>query len=101
MKSVRPKKFLGQHFLKDLNTARAIADTVDACPDLPVLDEAVAVDTPPGEGISVRALLPHLPHHLIYQFVHLGHLMCRLVCFLCGFLKLDRVLLIRPKLQRL
>ena len=38
MKSVRPKKFLGQHFLKDLNVARAIADTVDACPDLPILE---------------------------------------------------------------
>ena len=35
MKQVRPKKNLGQHFLTDLNIAKAIADTVDACPDLP------------------------------------------------------------------
>lgn len=38
MKSVRPKKFLGQHFLKDLPTAQAIADTVDAAPGLPILE---------------------------------------------------------------
>ena len=37
MKTVRPKKNLGQHFLVDLNIAKAIADTVDACPDIPVL----------------------------------------------------------------
>lgn len=38
MKSVRPKKNLGQHFLIDLNIAKAIADTVDACPEIPVLE---------------------------------------------------------------
>ena len=35
MKLVKPKKFLGQHFLKDLQVAKDIADTVDACPDIP------------------------------------------------------------------
>ena len=30
IKSVRPKKNLGQHFLTDLGIAKAIADTVDA-----------------------------------------------------------------------
>ena len=34
MRAVRPKKNLGQHFLTDLNIAKAIADTVDACPDI-------------------------------------------------------------------
>ena len=34
MKQVRPKKNLGQHFLTDLSIAKAIADTVDACPEL-------------------------------------------------------------------
>ena len=29
MKLVKPKKFLGQHFLKDLKVAQDIADTVD------------------------------------------------------------------------
>jgi 16S rRNA (adenine1518-N6/adenine1519-N6)-dimethyltransferase len=38
MKQVRPKKNLGQHFLTDLSIAKRIADTVDACPDLPVLE---------------------------------------------------------------
>ena len=36
MKAVKPKKNLGQHFLTDLNIAKRIADTVDACPDIPV-----------------------------------------------------------------
>ena len=35
MKRVRPKKNFGQHFIIDLNIAKAIADTVDACPDCP------------------------------------------------------------------
>ena len=30
MRLVKPKKFLGQHFLKDLKVAQDIADTVDA-----------------------------------------------------------------------
>ena len=29
MRVVKPKKFLGQHFLKDLKVAQDIADTVD------------------------------------------------------------------------
>ena len=29
MRLVKPKKFLGQHFLKDLKVAQDIADTVD------------------------------------------------------------------------
>ncbi len=52
MKSVRPKKFLGQHFLTHLPTAQAIADTVDACPDLPVLEVG------PGMGVMTQFLLP-------------------------------------------
>ena len=34
MKLVKPKKFLGQHFLKDLKVAQDIADTVDTFPEL-------------------------------------------------------------------
>ncbi len=52
MKSVRPKKFLGQHFLTDLPTAQAIADTVDACPDIPVLEVG------PGMGVMTQYILP-------------------------------------------
>ncbi|MBP5355307.1 MAG: hypothetical protein J6Z10_00425, partial [Prevotella sp.] len=51
MKQVRPKKNLGQHFLTDLNIASAIADTVDACPDLPVLEVG------PGMGVLTQFLM--------------------------------------------
>ena len=38
MKTVTAKKRLGQHFLIDLSIAKDIADTVDVCPALPVLE---------------------------------------------------------------
>ena len=47
---VRPKKNLGQHFLTDLDIARRIADTVDACPELPVLEVG------PGMGVMTQFL---------------------------------------------
>ncbi len=50
IKKVRPKKNLGQHFLTDLNVARAIADTVDACPDIPILEVG------PGMGVLTQYL---------------------------------------------
>ena len=49
--NVKPKKFLGQHFLTDLNVARRIADTVDACPDVPVLEVG------PGMGVLTQYIL--------------------------------------------
>lgn len=52
MQNVKPKKFLGQHFLKDLRVAEAIADTVDACPEIPVLEVG------PGMGVLTQFLLP-------------------------------------------
>lgn len=51
MKRVKPKKNLGQHFLVDLNIARRIADTVDACPDIPVLEIG------PGMGVLTQYLV--------------------------------------------
>ncbi len=51
MRKVRPKKNLGQHFLIDLNIARAIADTVDACPDIPILEVG------PGMGVLTQYLV--------------------------------------------
>lgn len=48
---VRPKKFLGQHFLTDLNVASRIADTVDACPQIPVLEVG------PGMGVLTQFLM--------------------------------------------
>ena len=50
MGTVRPKKFLGQHFLKDLGIAGDIADTVDACPEIPVLEVG------PGMGVLTQFL---------------------------------------------
>lgn len=52
MKQVRPKKNLGQHFLTDLGIAKQIADTVDACPDIPVLEVG------PGMGVLTQYLMP-------------------------------------------
>ena len=51
IKQVRPKKNLGQHFLTDLDIARRIADTVDACPGLPVLEVG------PGMGVLTQYLV--------------------------------------------
>jgi 16S rRNA (adenine1518-N6/adenine1519-N6)-dimethyltransferase len=52
MKLVRPKKNLGQHFLTDLGVAKRIADTVDACPEIPVLEIG------PGMGVMTQYLYP-------------------------------------------
>ena len=51
MRLVKPKKFLGQHFLKDLKIAQDIADTNDACPQLPLLEVG------PGMGVLTQFLL--------------------------------------------
>ena len=48
---VKPKKFLGQHFLRDLGIASDIADTVDTCPELPVLEVG------PGMGVLTQFLM--------------------------------------------
>lgn len=48
---VKPKKFLGQHFLKDLGIAQDIADTVDACHELPILEVG------PGMGVLTQFLM--------------------------------------------
>ncbi|WP_314710404.1 16S rRNA (adenine(1518)-N(6)/adenine(1519)-N(6))-dimethyltransferase RsmA [Prevotella denticola] len=54
MKSVKPKKNLGQHFLVDLSIARRITDTVDACPDIPILEIG------PGMGVLTQYLVEKL-----------------------------------------
>lgn len=51
---VKPKKSFGQHFLTDLSVAQRIADTVDARPDLPILEIG------PGTGVLTRPLLAKL-----------------------------------------
>ncbi|MDH6356170.1 16S rRNA (adenine(1518)-N(6)/adenine(1519)-N(6))-dimethyltransferase RsmA [Parabacteroides sp. PF5-9] len=51
MRGVKPKKSLGQHFLKDLEVARRIAETVDAYKGLPILEIG------PGMGVLTQFLL--------------------------------------------
>ena len=51
MKTVTAKKRLGQHFLTDLSIASDIADTVNVCPGLPVLEVG------PGMGVLTQFLL--------------------------------------------
>lgn len=48
---VKPKKFLGQHFLKDLDIARRIADTVKDYGEMPILEIG------PGTGVLTQFLL--------------------------------------------
>lgn len=51
MATVKPKKFLGQHFLKDLSVAERIADTLDGFPTLPVIEVG------PGMGVLTQFLI--------------------------------------------
>lgn len=51
MKAVTAKKRLGQHFLVDLSIARDIADTVDTCPGMPILEVG------PGMGVLTQFLI--------------------------------------------
>lgn len=51
MTVVKAKKFLGQHFLKDLDIARRIADTLDDFPDVPVIEVG------PGMGVLTQYLI--------------------------------------------
>ena len=51
MTIIRPKKSLGQHFLKDLGIAKRIAETLSAYRGLPVLEVG------PGTGVLTRFLL--------------------------------------------
>ncbi|MDR0844746.1 MAG: 16S rRNA (adenine(1518)-N(6)/adenine(1519)-N(6))-dimethyltransferase RsmA [Tannerella sp.] len=51
MRIIRPKKALGQHFLKDLGIAQRIAETLDAYRGLPVLEIG------PGTGVLTQFLM--------------------------------------------
>ena len=50
MRTVRPKKALGQHFLRDMDIAQRIAGTVDLRADLPILEIG------PGTGVLTQFL---------------------------------------------
>lgn len=49
--TVKPKKSLGQHFLKDLDIAERIADSIEGFKDIPVLEIG------PGMGVLTRFLV--------------------------------------------
>lgn len=51
IKAVKPKKFLGQHFLTDLSIAESIADTIEEYKHLPVLEIG------PGMGVLTQYLI--------------------------------------------
>lgn len=51
MNKVKPKKFLGQHFLKDLQVAERIADTVQKYPNIPIIEVG------PGMGVLSQFLI--------------------------------------------
>lgn len=51
MGDVKAKKFLGQHFLTDLQIARQIADTLDNFADVPIIEVG------PGMGVLTQYLL--------------------------------------------
>lgn len=51
MLTVKAKKFLGQHFLVDMEVAKRIADTIDNCPDIPVIEVG------PGTGVLTKFLV--------------------------------------------
>lgn len=51
MRTVKPKKALGQHFLKDLKIAQRIAETLEGYKTMPVLEVG------PGTGVLTRFLL--------------------------------------------
>ncbi len=57
--AVKPKKALGQHFLKDLGVAARIAATLDGCSGLPVLEVG------PGMGVLTTQLLERHPAQLL------------------------------------
>ena len=59
MQNVKPKKALGQHFLRDLGIARRIAATLNAYPDIPLLEIG------PGMGVLTRFLLEKHPADLV------------------------------------
>src|SRR5882672_10569804 len=50
---VRPKKFLGQHFLKDHNIARKIVDALQ----LPASEQSRVIEIGPGTGVLTRLLV--------------------------------------------
>lgn len=53
MNKVSPKKYLGQHFLKDENIARKIVEALE------ISQDQVLIEVGPGTGVLTRHLLSH------------------------------------------
>ena len=60
-REIRPKKALGQHFLKDLSVAERIADTLSAYRELPILEVG------PGTGVLTQFLLRQYPEVTVVE----------------------------------
>jgi 16S rRNA (adenine1518-N6/adenine1519-N6)-dimethyltransferase len=89
-REIRPKKALGQHFLKDWSVAEKIAGTLSVCPDFPVLEVG------PGSGVLTQFLLKENrdltlveldPESVEYLQKHYPELQERIIR--ADFLKLD------------
>jgi 16S rRNA (adenine1518-N6/adenine1519-N6)-dimethyltransferase len=60
-RALRPKKSLGQHFLKDLSVAQRIADTISPFPELPALEVG------PGTGVLTQFLIKTRPELTVVE----------------------------------
>ena len=60
-REIRPKKSLGQHFLKDLSIAEQIADTLSSYRELPTLEVG------PGTGVLTQFLLDKYPYLTVVE----------------------------------
>ena len=58
MRVVKPKKFLGQHFLKDLKVAQDIADTVDVLSLIHILFTSSIAPYGASEDLKTEETLP-------------------------------------------
>jgi len=79
MRTVRPKKSLGQHFLKDLDIAERIAATVNDFSQFPVLEVG------PGTGVLTHFLLKNI--FFFYLKAHFPRLSGKIIE--ADFLRLD------------
>jgi 16S rRNA (adenine1518-N6/adenine1519-N6)-dimethyltransferase len=99
---VRPKKFLGQHFLKDQRVAKRIVDSLQPRDDI-----ALVIEVGPGTGVLTRHLLENKGIRLhvveidresvVYLKAHFPDLADRIIA--ADFLSLDLKTRFREKLD--
>ena len=71
--SVRPKKSLGQHFLRDENIARKIVDSLDLPDKFPVLEIG------PGMGVLTKYTLEQVLGKDTLQILKIGMLLALVI----------------------